>query len=57
MIYAAPEIQICTVRATVAGAWLLTGWSGSRLLTRTYYGYTRADAVRLFRAALLEALK
>lgn len=32
-----------------SGAWQISAIISGRLITRTYYGYTKREAVRLFR--------
>ena len=36
-------------RAVPSGAWIVSDFVGGYLVTRTYYGHTKRDALRLFR--------
>lgn len=36
------------------GAWIVSDIAGGYLVTRVYYGYTKREAVSLFRAHLRE---
>jgi hypothetical protein len=36
-------------RANLSGAWIVSDFIGGYLVTRTYYGYTKAQALRKFR--------
>ena len=40
-----------------AGAWIVSDIVGSCYYVRTYYGYTKREALRLFRAYVKEAGK
>lgn len=35
-------------RAFPSGAWVISNLSGSHLTTKTYYGYTRKEAIKMF---------
>jgi hypothetical protein len=37
-------------RANLSGAWIVSDFIGGYLVTRTYYGYTKAQALRMFKA-------
>ena len=37
-------------RAVPSGAWIISDFVGGYLVTRTYYGHTKRDSLRLFRA-------
>ena len=39
-------------RVSHSGAWIVSDFIGGYLVTRTFYGYTRAQAVALFRKAV-----
>jgi hypothetical protein len=36
-------------RANLSGAWIVSDFIGGYLVTRTYYGYTKVQALRKFR--------
>jgi len=38
-----------SVNRNHAGAWIISQLTGGYFVTRTYYGYTKRDALRLFR--------
>lgn len=39
-----------TISKNYAGAWVLSDVVNERLVTKTYYGYTKAEAVAMFNA-------
>ena len=38
-----------TISRLHSGAWQVSAITGGHLLTRTYYGYTKREAVRLYK--------
>jgi hypothetical protein len=41
-----------TVEKNHAGAWVISDMVGGYLETQQYYGYTKREAIRLFKAAV-----
>jgi hypothetical protein len=44
-------------RNQVNGSWIISDIVGGRYYVRSYYGYTKRDALRLFRAYVKEESK
>ena len=38
-----------TIEKNIYGAWIISAVVGNQLIRRTYYMYTRREAIRLFR--------